>query len=134
MAATTETVSTLRRASDGLTYSSETDSPWTVFAWADATGEPTGDGVRKRGGQKGTPPIAEQSVDEFFAPLIAEKDWYEDEEKAIAAKYRSLLETVKQVLKGPKVFRIGERKIAVYVVGAAKEGGWAGLKTTAVET
>ena len=29
---------------------------------------------------------------------------------------------------------MGERKVAVYVVGVAKEGGWAGLKTKAVET
>jgi hypothetical protein len=32
------------------------------------------------------------------------------------------------------VVRVGARKKAVYVVGVANEGGWAGLKTTAVET
>ena len=47
---------------------------------------------------------------------------------------RSLLDVVKQRLANPKVFRVGGRKVTVYVIGQAKEGGWAGLKTTAVET
>jgi hypothetical protein len=90
--------------------------------------------VRQRGRHKPSAPVAEQSVDEFFAPLVREQDWYGDEEKAAAAKYRALLDSVKRYLKGPKVMRVGERKVAVYVVGVASEGGWAGLKTTAVET
>jgi hypothetical protein len=32
------------------------------------------------------------------------------------------------------VIRLGERQVTPYVVGAASEGGWAGLKTAAVET
>jgi hypothetical protein len=41
---------------------------------------------------------------------------------------------VKRLLTNPKVFKVGSRKVTVYVVGQAKEGGWAGLTTTAVET
>ena len=74
------------------------------------------------------------AVGTFFAPLVGEKDWYGDEERATAAKYRALLDVVKRYLKSPKVVRVGRRKVAVYVVGTASEGGWAGLKTTAVET
>jgi hypothetical protein len=129
-----ETVAALKQASDGLSYQSESDAPWSVVAWPDATGEPTADAIRRRGRHRSSLPVAEQSVDEFFAPLVGEQDWYGDEEKAAAAKYRALSDVVKQRLPGAKVFRVGQRKVTVYVVGAAKEGGWAGLKTTAVET
>jgi hypothetical protein len=131
---TSETVKALQEAADGLTYESETDAPWTAFAWPSATGEPTGAAVRQLGKHKPNAPVKEQSVDEFFAPLVGEQDWYGDEERASAAKYRALLDAVKRYLTGAKVVRVGGRKKAVYVVGKASEGGWAGLKTTAVET
>ncbi len=131
---TSETVKSLQEAADGLTYQSETDAPWKAFAWPAATGEPAGAAVRQLGKHKANAPITEQSVDEFFGPLIEERDWYGDEEKATAAKYRGLLDAVKRNLKGAKVVRVGGRKKTVYVVGVASEGGWAGLKTTAVET
>jgi hypothetical protein len=131
---TSKTASALQQAAEGLTYESETDAPWKAFAWPGAKGEPTGEEVRRRGGHKARAPVEEQSVDEFFAPLTADQDWYGDEERATAAKYRALLDVVKKYLTSPKVVRVGERKVAVYVIGVASEGGWAGLKTTAVET
>jgi hypothetical protein len=131
---TNKTQQALRQASDGLTYQSETDAPWQAFVWTGAKGTPTGDGVRQRGRHPADAPVSEQTVEEFFAPLVEDQDWYGDEEKAAAAKYRGLLETVRKCLQGPKVVRVGDRKVTVYVVGTAPEGGWAGLKTTAVET
>lgn len=129
-----ETVAALAAAADGLSYQSEADAPWKAFGWSSAEGEPTADAVKKRGRHKPDAPVTEQSVDEFFAPLTADKDWYEDAEKATAAKYRELLKVVKQRLGGAKVFRIGDRKVTLYVVGTDPDGGWAGLKTNAVET
>jgi hypothetical protein len=128
-----ETVAALAAAADGLSYQSETDAPWKAFGWPSATGDPSADAVTKRGRHKAGAAVTEQLVDEFFAPLVADKDWYGDEEKATAAKYRELLKVVKQ-LSGAKVFRVGERKVTIYVVGSDPAGGWAGLKTTAVET
>ena len=132
--ATSATAQALQQAAEGLTYQSESNAPWKAFAWLNAQGEPTAEAVRQRGRHKPDAPVAEQSVDEFFAPLVGEKDWYGDEERAAAAKYRALLDAVKRYLKSPKVVRVGRRKVAVYVAGTASEGGWAGLKTTAVET
>jgi hypothetical protein len=131
---TSQTAGALQQAAEGLTYPSETDAPWQAFAWPDAKGEPTAAEVKKRGRHRANTSVEEQSVDEFFAPLVREQDWFGEEEKAIAAQYRALLGAVQKALKGPKVFRVGRRKQAVYVVGAAAEGGWAGLKTAAVET
>ena len=129
-----ETARALEQATAGLTYESETDAPWEAFHWPGATGAPSPAGVKKQGKHKATAPATGQTVDEFFGPLIQEQDWYGDEEKKVAARYRTLLDTVKTVLTDPKVVKVGGRKATVYVVGAAKDGGWAGAKTTAVET
>jgi hypothetical protein len=131
---TSETAGALQQAAEGLTYQSETDAPWRAFAWPGATGEPTGAAVRQYGRHKPAAPVEEQSIEAFFAPLVEEQDWYGEEERATAANYRALRDAVTQHLKGPKVVRIGRRKKAVYVIGTAKEGGWAGLRTIAVET
>jgi len=129
-----ETLGALQQAAQGLTYQSETDAPWQPFWWPAVTGEPTAVEVRRQGRHKPDAPIEEQTIDAFFAPLVTEQDWYGAEEKALAAKYRALLDVVKARLQNAKAFRIGERTIAVYVIGVVRGGGWAGLKTTAVET
>jgi hypothetical protein len=131
---TSDTLAALRQAVEGLTYQSETDAPWKAFSWPGAAGDPTGEGVRRRGRQRADAPVEEQSLDDFFAPLTREQDWYGDEERVQAQKYRALLDVVRRTLRGAKVFRVGRRRKRVYVVGVAPEGGWAGLTTTAVET
>jgi hypothetical protein len=132
--ATGATAAALQQAAAGLTYQSETDAPWQAFHWPDAEVGPTAGGVREQGRHKKGAKVEEQTVDEFFSPLTQDQDWYGEEEKAQAAKYRALFTAVKQLLENSKVFRVGGRKQTVYVVGQAPEGGWAGLKTTAVET
>jgi hypothetical protein len=131
----TATQAVLEQASAGLLYQSETDAPWEVVAWASATGTPTAAEVKRLGRHRaaGTT-AAEVPLDAFFAPLVADQDWYGDEEKAIARRYRDLLAAIQQHLTSPVVVKVGTRKVTVYVVGAAAEGGWAGLKTKAVET
>jgi hypothetical protein len=129
-----ETATALHQAAQGLTYQSETDAPWDAFACPSAEGEPTAAALLKLGRHRPKTPVTEMSADEFFKPLVQEQPWYGDEEKADAAKYRTLLNALKRQLTNPKVFKVGSRKLTVYVVGQAKEGGWAGLKTPAVET
>ena len=129
-----ETAAALERAADGLCYQSEMDAPWKPVDWPAAEGEPTGNEVRRRGRHRADAPVAEEEVDAFFAPLVQEQDWFGDEEKATAAQYQALFGAVKKLLRNPKVVRVGTRKVALYLVGAAPEGGWAGLKTAAVET
>ncbi|HEX4613284.1 MAG TPA: nuclease A inhibitor family protein [Urbifossiella sp.] len=123
----------LRKAVEGLTYQSETDAPWEVVRWPSAN-VPTADEVRAQGHHPKTVPVIEQTVEEFVSPLAEDQDWFGDEEKAVAAQYRSLLTVLKAQLTNAKVFKVGERKLTVYVVGQVKEGGLTGLKTTAVET
>jgi hypothetical protein len=50
-------------------------------------------------------------------------------------KFDRLRKALQEQLSGVKVFKVGdEAKRNVYIVGKTKEGKWAGLKTTVVET
>jgi hypothetical protein len=128
-----ETVGALRKAAAGLTYQSETDAEWEVFRWPSA-GVLSADEVRTQGRHPKTAPVVEQPAEEFLKNLTEDQDWYGDKERAVAAQYRSLLTLVKKQLANPKVFKVGGRKLTIYVVGQDKDGGLTGLRTMAVET
>ncbi len=130
---TSDTMQALKDASEGLLYQSETDEPFTVFKWK-ADGELTKDKVLKRARKAAKTPVEEVSLEDFFQELTKEEDWHGDEEKAAVEQYKKLVEVIKQNLSGAKVFKIGSRKLSVFIVGTTDEGDWAGLKTTAVET
>jgi Nuclease A inhibitor-like protein len=131
-----QTASLLAQFVEGrrMIYQSETDAPWQVIDWPDATGDPNKAEVCRRGHHKARSPTAQETADAFFAPLIQEQDWYGDEERADARAYRELQEIVGKVLRNATVIQVGKRQVTIYLVGLAAEGGWAGLKTTAVET
>src|SRR4051812_30334538 len=122
---TSEAIKALEEASEGLSYQSESDEPFTAFTWKKAEGELTADVVRKRARKKG--PVEEVSLDDFFADLTAE-------DAPAVKQYRRLLEAINKNLTGVKVFKVGGRKKAVFIAGKTDEGDFAGLRTTAVET
>ena len=129
-----ETEAALEAAVAGLTYASETDAPWTAFVWPDAGGSPTAEAVKKRVRCPAKSPVAQQTVEGLLGPLAEEQEWFGEAEKAAAARHRSLRDLLRERLTDATVFRIGKVKVAVCIVGRAKEGGWAGVRTTAVET
>lgn len=127
-------LSALRNASKGLTYESETDAPFEAFAWEKPGNKLSKQEVLRRAGQAGARPVRELSVDDFFQDLTEDQDWHGKEEKAAVKKYQNLVKVIREQLTDAKVFKIGGPRVAVYIVGKTKEGDWAGLKTTAVET
>jgi hypothetical protein len=123
----------LKKASEGLTFPSETDAPFTPFFWkAEAVEAPSADLVATQT-QSDAGEIRSQSLATLFRPLIQEEDWHNDEEKAEVARFQELLKALKSTLKQPKVFRVGKIEVDIYIVGCVS-GGYAGLKTQAVET
>jgi hypothetical protein len=51
------------------------------------------------------------------------------------AKFQKLRQAIEQQLSGVKVYKVGdESERVMYIVGKTKDGRWAGLKTTVVET
>lgn len=128
-----ETVVALREAVAGLTFQSETDAKWEAFRWSSA-GVLSADEVRRQGQHPKTTPVVEQPVEEFFKNLTEDQDWYGNEEQAVAAQYRSLLTVIKKRLSDSKVFKVGDRKLTIYVAGKDKGGELSGIRTSAVET
>jgi hypothetical protein len=74
------------------------------------------------------------AVDDFFAGATEDQDWFGDEERAIAARYRELVALLKQHLSDLTVYQVGEVTLDVYVVGRTPEGELLGLATQASET
>jgi Nuclease A inhibitor-like protein len=123
---------TLKQASEGLFYSSESDYPFEVFSWP--TIPQTPEQVVSQTGHPKNTPIQTVDFDKFFAQVTQEKDWYGPEEKATVAKYLQLVETLKSSLKDIQVYRVGETESDVYVGGKTSEGTFAGISTKVVET
>jgi hypothetical protein len=123
----------LKSASQGLTFPSETDAPFTPFFWkTEAVEAPSADLVAAQI-ERAAGEIRSQSLATLFRPLIEEEDWHNDEERAEVLRYQELLKVLKSTLKQAKVFRIGKVEVDIYIVGCVS-GGYAGLKTQAVET
>ena len=78
--------------------------------------------------------VDEISVEEFFDDPTQDQDWHDEAAKQAVQRYRDLLAVLKQHLTDIKVFRIGEVRIEIYVLGRTADGDWAGIKTNAVET
>jgi hypothetical protein len=127
-------VTALTKASTGLLYPSETDAPFEVFTWKNGTAALSPEVLLAFAKLDAASPVAVVTVDDFFSPLTAEKDWHGHEEKALVQKFKELRQAVCTNLLDPKVYRVGAIEIAIYLAGKTHDGAWVGLKTTSVET
>ena len=114
----------LKKASEGLEYPSESDTPFDVFRWGKAGGAAL-EQVQAHGG-KGRE-IEEVPLEAFFKQLEGSED---------AARFQNLERALNQTVKGLKVYRVGvgEVKVDVYLIGKTRSGEWAGVHTVSVET
>ncbi|MGA7952234.1 MAG: nuclease A inhibitor family protein [Gloeobacterales cyanobacterium] len=128
----TTILDTLKQASAGLQYTSESDYPFQVFSWPLDTLTP-----KKLLAQTEHPKdtaIQLEDFDKFFAQATQEKDWYGPEEKKTVAQYKHLVHTLQTTLRDIQVFRVGQIELDVYIVGKTPEGSFVGLSTKVVET
>ncbi len=124
----------LQKAIRGLLYTSESDSPFEVVHWARQEPKLTDTDLRSFAGKSSDAHAEEVGLDEFFHDLTQEQEWHDADDKKTVEQYRNLLAVLNQELKDLKVFKIGEVKIDIYIVGRTATGDWAGIKTEAVET
>jgi len=124
----------LAKATKDLLFQSESDEPFEVFEWKDSGSQPMQQALRGLSGSGESVPVREVALHEFFAPLIEAQDWHGDEEKETVCRYKSLLETITQRLADPKVYKVGEVELDIFVVGGVGAGAFAGIRTKAVET
>jgi hypothetical protein len=103
---------------------SEGDAPFDVFQWEEA-GELTLDRLRQLAWAAKGAAVQEDSLDDLLGQVPSEDE----------AGFQKLGQVIQEQLSGVKVYRVGdEPEKAVVIMGKTKEGKWAGLKTTVVET
>jgi hypothetical protein len=112
---------------------SESEYPLEPFLWDD-TSELSPQALLEKLHRPADTPVEERPLNAFFEPAIRQEDWYNDDEKAIAQRFQSLLDTLKQVLQDPLVYRVGRVEIDVYITGKTPAGHIVGLKTKVIET
>jgi hypothetical protein len=76
--------------------------------------------------------IESTTLDEFFAPVVTDQDWFDDEDRAIVQRFLDLQAAI-ATLENVLVFKVGTIEIEVYIVGAIGPD-LVGLKTTIIET
>ena len=114
----------LKQASKGLSYTSETDAPLEPFAWKGGDKLTDAQLLKLAGAEEGTA-VEQTTLEDFFRTVPPEDK----------AKFDKLAKVLQEQLSGIKVYKVGdEAEREVYLVGKAKDGRWAGLKTTVVET
>ncbi len=123
----TDRLSTL---SKDLLFPSESEYPLEPFTWESATLTP--ETILTRSLQPSDTPIESITLEDFFAQVTANQDWYDDEDRAIAQRFRDLQAAI-ATLENVQVFKVGTVEIEVYIVGAIGPD-LVGLKTTVIET
>ena len=124
-------VAAIKQASDGLFYMSESDYPYEVIHWEKAP--LTKEFVRYKAAL-GDVPIEILAFGNFYNPDEPDPDWYGEEEKAQAVRFRYLMKLLADNLTQLKIYRLGKVEIDIYILGQADRGEIVGLKTKAIET
>jgi hypothetical protein len=116
--------------SKDLLFPSESDFPLEPFTWESATITP--EIILTRSQKPADTAIESINLEDFFASVMTDEDWFDDEDRAIAQRFRDL-KTAIATLENVQVFKVGTIEIDVYIVGAIGSD-LVGIKTTIVET
>ncbi len=142
------------RASDGLTYMSESDYPFSFVRAEDAAGEITEELVREQlGALVDADPDADKPMAELFAMEGTWDEWKADKhscwdtEDPIGLEQCTRMRTLEQVLdanlEGTRIFYFGGSGepgnvdgvgVTIFIVGRTPEGSLAGVRTLAIWT
>ncbi len=127
----TEISDRLSLLSKGLLFPSESEYPLEPFIW-----EKTTLSIKEiliRSGKNCDTPIATLTLEDFFASVVTEENWFDTQDREIAHRFRDLKRAIASNLENVQVFRVGKVEIEVYIVGTINSD-LVGLKTTVIET
>ncbi|HEX2209014.1 MAG TPA: nuclease A inhibitor family protein [Longimicrobium sp.] len=123
----------LEKASEGLTYTSESDRPFEFFFLPGGGDAPPGEEAFGRLiGAAGA--VEERDLDDFFMRHAETSDPYDAEAQRIRPRYEALRELLRTSLRGTTVYRTGRVEVQCYVIGGDGRGNLAGVRTVAIET
>ena len=123
----------IKRAVEGLYYTSETDAEISAFK-GNETASVTKEVLLAQTGGDPNSAVEERKFEEFFRPLTELQNWYGDEERQTAQKFSKLRDLLESELRDLKVFKIGQIEKDIYAVGLDSKNILTGIKTNAVET
>ena len=123
----------LEAAAAGLLFPSETDAPLRVFVWH-APPPFSPEALRGGGGGDLAAPIATTDVDHFFGPVLTTQPWHGPEEQTRQERFSELVTLLKTELSELTVYKVGQRRITVYVLGRTADDTYLGITTEVVET
>src|SRR5688572_1732699 len=124
----------LTEPSKDLLYPSESDYPFEYIEWDTGGKKLTKKLIRQLAHKENTEPVKSISLDDFFSNVTEIKDWYGEEEKANAERFKHLQEVLQNNLTDIRVFKVGKIEIDAYIIGTTKDGKCAGVSTKVVET
>jgi len=124
-------IETLTQASQGLLMPSESEYPFEIFTWKNV--ELTAEKILELTNYPPETLIEEVELDYFFRNVATEKDWHDKIQKENVAKFKNLVQVIKDNLAELRVYRIGTIEVNVYIVGKTNDGV-AGLATKVIET
>jgi len=119
---------------DGLIYTSETDSPIEPVSGGKipkVTIENIFDNLTRDERDR---QVEETDFNAFFEKLVRPREWDRPEDTNRRRRFAVLRDALKESLTDIHVYRIGNVRIDIFIVGIDREGRLAGIKTRAVET
>ncbi|MBX7221864.1 MAG: nuclease A inhibitor family protein [Blastocatellia bacterium] len=132
---TNETLQTqLEQAMSGLLFQSESDFPFEVVSFGSVESPLSVEALCEWLQLPAGTTVETLEAGAFFKPLGAELNWYGNEERETAARYRELFAFLTRNLTDLRVFRIGEVNLSIFILGKTPDQQVWGLKTQAVET
>lgn len=123
----------LEDAVAGLLFMSEEDHPFEIVCWKNLP-EVTPQFLRHITNHSEDAPVETETLERFMVFPATEQEWHTPTDRATAQKYQRLLKLLKDNLDDLKVYRIGDRNIAVYLIGRSASGNFVGLSTRVLET
>ena len=123
----------LKKVTEGLYYMSESDAEIYPFAGKKVETITKSELLDENKSPIETP-VEERDFAEFFDYLTKFQDWFGEEEKNTARKYRELKELLENNLKCLRVYKIGKIELDIYIVGLDYENKIVGVRTKAIET
>lgn len=128
-----DALAAMTAASAGLLMPSESDYPFEPFRWT-GPGPLSAAALLVHLGLPPETPVEMRDAMALLDSLAAAQDWHAEEERATAARFARLRDTIAAHLADVLVYRAGSIEIALVIAGRDRSGAVVGLRTTVVET
>ncbi len=127
-------IATLKQATEGLTYPSESDEPFEVFSWGEVQGPMTDAKLWNLAQQDPKARIERVDLTRFFARLTEPTHPQSQVDPAGVQRFTALRDALKAELTDIEVIKIGQAEVVYYIIGRTKDGKVVGVRTAATET